>query len=316
MSKSLGNVVDPLKVMEQSGADILRLWTMTSDYAEDIRIGQDTLKNTADLYRRIRNTLRFLLGALDGYSKAEAVDLTKPEKLPELEQLVLHQLFEIDQKIRGYIQNYEYGKMAKELHEFCNQNLSAFYFDIRKDRLYCDDPTSFERRATRTVMAQVFDCLVTWLAPILSFTTEEAWSHRPAGVFEDADSVHLREFSKVFEQWKNEDLKNKWNEISVIRKEVLESIEPLRASKELGSSLEAKPIISTPLDSIISMGQELADICITSQIDIQKGEEEFSIVKAKGEKCVRCWKVLPEVAEHPDHICQRCDSVVNKKQAA
>lgn len=318
MSKSLGNVVDPLKIMKQSGADILRLWTMTSDYAEDIRIGKDTIKNTGDLYRRIRNTLRFLLGALDGFNKSEMVDLNKPEDLPELEQLVLHQLYEMDQKVRGNIKKHEYGKLAKELHEFCNNNLSAFYFDIRKDRLYCDDSSSFERRATRSVMAEVFNCLVSWLAPILSFTSEEAWSHRPEGIFENVESVHLREFPAVAENWKNDQLADKWNNILFIRKAVLEAVEPLRASKELGSSLEAKPIITTSKSDIKSELESvnIADICITSDAIIKDGECGVTIEKADGEKCVRCWKVLPEVSNHADHLCNRCDDVVNKKQAA
>lgn len=317
MSKSLGNVVDPLKLMKQSGADILRLWTMTSDYAEDIRIGKDTIKNTSDLYRRIRNTLRFLLGSLEGLNKTEMIDVEKQlSDLPELEQLVLHQLYEMDQKIRGHIKDHNYGRMAKEIHEFCNQELSAFYFDIRKDRLYCDDPSGFERRATRSVMTHIYNCLVSWLAPILSFTAEEAWSHRPAGIFDEAESIHLREFPEISKSWNNEALAEKWNEVRLIRKQVQEAIEPLRANKELGSSLEAKPIITTPLNAVLEMEKQMADICITSQIKIQKGEAAMEIEKASGEKCVRCWKVLPEVAEHADHLCNRCDSVVHKKQAA
>ncbi len=319
MSKSDGNVIDPLKLMKQSGADILRLWTMTSDYAEDIRIGKDTMKNTSDLYRRIRNTLRFLLGSLEGLNKSEMIDVEKQlSDLPELEQLVLHQLYEMDQKIRGYITDHNYGRMAKELHEFCNQNLSAFYFDIRKDRLYCDDLSSFERRATRTVMAHIYNCLVSWLAPILSFTAEEAWSQRPAEIFDEAESVHLREFPAIPENWKNQELAEKWEGISMVRKAVLESIEPLRASKELGSSLEAKAIIHANSSEKVALLQSvnMADICITSQVEIIEGGCGAIIQKTTGEKCLRCWKVLPEVSDHADHLCNRCDVVVNKKQAA
>jgi isoleucyl-tRNA synthetase len=318
MSKSLGNVVDPLKIMEQSGADILRLWTMTSDYAEDIRIGKDTLKNTGDLYRRIRNTLRFLLGALDGFNKSEQVSLDKVNELPELEQLVLHQLYEIDQKIRGYIQNYEYGKMAKELHEFCNNNLSAFYFDIRKDRLYCDDPNSFERRACRSVMAEIYNCLVTWFAPVLSFTCEEAWSHRPEGVFSDEESIHLREFPEVPESWCNAALAGKWFAIREVRDAVLVALEPHRADKTIGSSLEAAPIIKANADYQKALREiDLAEIAIISHAEIVDGEAlEIDFKKAEGEKCVRCWKVLPEVAQSADDLCDRCSNVVHQKQAA
>ncbi|HPD82262.1 MAG TPA: isoleucine--tRNA ligase [Alphaproteobacteria bacterium] len=318
MSKSLGNVVDPLKIMEQSGADILRLWTMTSDYADDIRIGKDTLKNTSDLYRRIRNTLRFLLGALHGFKKSEKVDLTKVSNLPELEQLILHQLYEMDQQVKNYIQNHEYGKLAKELHDFCNQNLSAFYFDIRKDRLYCDDITSFEHRATRSVMAQIFDCLVLWLAPILSFTAEEAWLQRPAGVLEDLESVHLRTFPTLPKEWKNIALNEKWALIQDIREAVTGALEKYRADKTIGSSLEAAPTVKADKKYLEAMrGVDMADIAIVSNLTLSEGKNlEVEFKKADGEKCVRCWKVLPEVSAHSDHICNRCDDVVNKKAAA
>lgn len=317
MSKSLGNVVDPLKLIKQSGADILRLWTMTSDYAEDIRIGKDTIKNTSDLYRRIRNTLRFLLGSLDGFNKAEMVDISKPEELPELEQLVLHQLHDMDQKIRGYITNHEYGKLAKELHEFCNQNLSAFYFDIRKDRLYCDDASSFERRATRTIMLRIFDCMVSWLAPILSFTAEEAWSQRPTGMLEDTDSVHLRQFSIIPDEWENVELAEKWSKIREVRDLVTATLEPYRADKTIGSSLESTPVIKVNSDYKNAIKNiNIADVSIVSKVKITDGDAlEVIFEKADGEKCARCWKILPEVSSHADHICGRCDSVVNKKVA-
>jgi isoleucyl-tRNA synthetase len=320
MSKSLGNVVDPLKIMKQYGADILRLWTMTSDYADDIRIGKDTLKNTSDLYRRIRNTLRFTLGALDRFTKTDMNEkmFEDPSDLPELEQLVLHQLYEMDKKVREHIQNHEYGKLAKEIHEFCNHNLSAFYFDIRKDRLYCDDPSSFERKATVSVMAVIFNGLTAWLAPILSFTAEEAWSHRPRGLFGDEESVHLREFPDVPECWHNPGLAGKWFAIREVRDAVIATLEPYRADKTIGSSLEAAPIVKANDDYQKAIQDtELADISIVSNIKIEKGDElEVKFQKAEGEKCVRCWKVLPEVSNHPDHICGRCDAVVNQKKVA
>jgi len=320
MSKSLGNVVDPLKMMKMHGADILRLWTMTSDYNDDIRIGKDTLKNTGDLYRRMRNTLRFILGALDGFNKSEMVDDidSNPTQLPELEQLVLHQIYEMDKKIQAYIEAHEYGKVAKELHEFCNNNLSSFYFDIRKDRLYCDDNASFERKACRTVMSVLFDKLTAWLSPILSFTAEEAWSHRPASIFEDSDSVHLREFPKIPTAWYNAELSEKWFAIREVREAVTAALEPHRADKSIGSSLEAAPVIKANTDYQKAVTDtDLADIAIVSDITIEDGEGlEIEFKKADGEKCVRCWKVLPEVASHADHICSRCDSVVNQKEAA
>jgi len=309
MSKSLGNVIDPLKMMEQYGADILRLWTMSSNYAEDIRIGQDMLKSTGDLYRRIRNTLRFLLGALDGFTLDERVDLASDE-VPELERLMLHQLSITDTKVREHIEKYEFQKLAKLLHDFCNEELSAFYFDIRKDCLYCDDPASFKRRACRSVMAKVFEHLTAWLAPILCFTAEEAWSHRPEGVFEDTESVHLREFVSVPAEWRNYDLAADWDVVKLYRKTVLEAIEPLRASKELGSSLEAAPVIAVPAEQKSILDKvDMAEVCITSSAVIQDGAS-VKIQKASGSKCQRCWKVLPEVDDN-DGVCDRCAAVLD-----
>ncbi|MBK9584481.1 MAG: isoleucine--tRNA ligase [Alphaproteobacteria bacterium] len=327
MSKSLGNVVDPLKVMEESGADILRLWTMTSDYAEDIRIGKDTLTTVGDLYRRIRNTLRFLLGALEGFTKDEAVDCGDVKKLPELEQLMLHKVYEVDQKVRASIENYEFGKVAKLLHDFCNEDLSAFYFDIRKDRLYCDRPDLFERRATRTVMAEIFNSLTAWLAPILAFTAEEAWLARPQGVFEDVESVHLRTFPEVPQNYKNDALAEKWEEVLNIRSGVMWRIEPLRKDKTVGSSLDVKAKVVTSKSKQDNFKNiDLAEICIVSsaEIEFSEGTEYnvvegfYSVEKAPGEKCARCWKVLPEVKEDTC-LCNRCTDAVDalkKSEAA
>lgn len=318
MSKSLGNVVDPLKMMEEYGADILRLWVMLSDTSEDIRIGQDTLKNTGDLYRRIRNTLRFLLGALDGFTREEFVEFfERPEILPELEQLMLHRLFEVDRDVRSCIERAEFTKLAKLLHDFCNEDLSAFYFDIRKDSLYCDAPDSGKRRACRSVMAVIFNGLTAWLAPILAFTAEEAWSYRPAGVFEDVQSVHLREFPSVPARWENNALAAKWKTILLVRKKVLEAIEPMRANKVLGSSLEAKPVITVSTEEAQALhGLDMAEICITSQAVVEIGApSRVDVEKAEGGKCVRCWQILPEVGAGQS-VCNRCDAAVISVKAA
>ena len=314
MSKSKGNVVDPLKMMEQYGADILRLWAMTSDFSEDIRIGKDSLKNTGDIYRRIRNTLRFLLGALDGFTKDEFVEdfFEDPSDIPELEQLVLHQLYEMDKTVRGHIENYDFMKLTKALHDFCNENLSAFYFDIRKDSLYCDAPDNEQRRITRSVLAMIYNGLTAWLAPVLVFTAEEAWSHRPEGVFEDKPSVHLREFPTTPESWHNPALAGKWFAIRELREKVTAAIEPLRADKTIGSSLEALPIITLDENMVKAIkGQNLPDIFITSDVKIEQGSETtVKIEKTPGEKCVRCWKTLPEVQSSADDLCNRCADVV------
>jgi isoleucyl-tRNA synthetase len=302
MSKSEGNVIAPQKIIDQYGADILRLWMVMANYEEDHRIGDEILKGTTDIYRRIRNTFRFLLGALDGFDESEAVDITNPSDLPELEQLVLHQLYDLNTTIQGAINNYDYGTMAKALHDFCNLNLSAFYFDIRKDRLYCDRPDSMDRRACRTVIAEIFKCLITWFAPILSFTTEEAWTHRPQGLGMDADSIHLLSFADTPDAWHNVELAEKWATIATIRDAVLACLEPKRADKTIGSSLEAHPIVTLTSDHINALGgNDLADICIVSQVSVKQGDDlgvEFQ--KADGNKCERCWKVLPEVGQNPD----------------
>ena len=313
MSKSAGNVVSPMDVMQEHGADILRLWVMMSDYAEDLRISDEALKATGDLYRRIRNTLRFLLGALEGFNKAERVDLSGD--LPELEQLILHKLFETDRKIKSHIENYEFSKLAKLIHDFCNEELSAFYFDIRKDRLYCDRTDSDERRATRSVMAEIYNSLTAWLAPILCFTAEEAWQYRPEGVFEDAESVHMRNFPDVPASWQNAALAEKWDLIAKTRSDILGAIEPMRASKELRSSLEAAPTLAVAADAAAVLKTvDLSEICITAPVTVTEGSEGISIKKADGNKCERCWKILPEVGSEKDGVCNRCADAVDHFQ--
>jgi isoleucyl-tRNA synthetase len=316
MSKSLGNVVDPLKLMEEHGADIIRLWTMSADYSEDIRIGKDSLKTTGDLYRRIRNTLRFLLGALDGFTKADMV--TDIKKMPELEQLMLHGLAVMDQKVRGHIEAYDFLRLTKDLHDFCNADLSSFYFDIRKDRLYCDALDAPERKACLTVMAHIFECLTAWLAPVLVFTAEEAWQHRPAGLFEDAPSIHLREFKSIPQNWLNDELAQKWAHVQTVREAVNAALEPHRKDKTIGSSLEASPVVTLPevvLKAVQSI--DLAEMCITSALHVQSGETiAVTFQKSEGHKCDRCWKVLPEVNTH-NQLCNRCSEVVEQfKKAA
>ncbi len=327
MSKSLGNVVDPQKMMDVHGADILRLWVMISDYAEDIRIGQDTLKNTADLYRRIRNTFRYLLGALDGFSKSEMV--TDYKSMPELERLMLHNLYEMDEQVRGHIKNYEYGDLAQKLHLFCNNELSAFYFDIRKDSLYCDTTDDPKRRAARTVMFHIFGCLTAWFAPILCFTAEEAWQHRPKGVFEDVSSIHLRTFPTIPQEWKNDVLKAKWKTIKDVRSDVMGSIEQRRAKKEIASSLQAVPFIAftkIQKEAFSNLNlNEIAEVFITSEVKISDEVlEDITVITYLSEfsKCDRCWKVLPEIGSDKEHptLCNRCANSVrwfakNKKAA-
>ncbi len=326
MSKSLGNVVDPLEVMKEHGADILRLWTIMSNFSDDIRIGKDTLKNTGDIYRRIRNTLRFLLGAIDGFTGLERVPAAEFKNMPELEQYMLSRMTAINADIKKDIEDYDYNHIIQTLYNFCNADLSSFYFDIRKDRLYCDTPDSFERRACRTVMAELYDFLVTRLAPFLSFTAEEAWDHRPKGVFEDAESIHLRTYSSAPKEWRNEILDAKWVKVLEARTVVLGALEPQRAAKVIGASLEAHPVIYVDEDHANALeGLDMAEICITSQATVKKGDAPegafkdtkiggVAVVfqKAEGAKCVRSWKVLPEVGndkDYPDLTLRDADAV-------
>lgn len=326
MSKSLGNVVDPLDTMKEHGADILRLWTVTSNYSDDIRIGKDMLKNTSDLYRRIRNTLRFLLGAIEGFTGAERVPAAEFKNMPELEQYILSRMADISESMKKSIEEYDFNAIIQMLYTFCNADLSSLYFDIRKDRLYCDVPDSFERRACRTVMAEIFDFLITRLAPFLSFTSEEAWDMRPKGVFEDSMSIHMRTYSSVPHEWRNEKLEEKWQKILGVRNVVLAALEPQRAQKVIGSSLEAHPhiYVSNEIAQVLE-GSDMAEICITSQATVTKGSipdgavkdvriEGVGVVfqKAEGQKCARSWKILPEVGsdkDYPDLTLRDADAV-------
>ncbi len=315
MSKSTGNGIEPAEIMKEFGADILRLWAMSSNYAEDVRLGKTILNTTSDMYRRIRNTFRFLLGALDGFDARERVPADELSRAPELERYVLHLIAAMDQDLRNAIKDYDYNKLVQRLHHFCAVDLSAFYFDIRKDRLYCDRPDLFERRAARTVMAILLEYLATWFAPILSFTAEEVWAHRPACIEPGIESVHLRTFPTPESGWLNPALSQKWDAVRDIRRVVTGALEPRRADKTIGSSLEAHPKIyldATHRDQ--ASGVDWAETCITSQADVLTGPAPTSAFilpdvpgvavefqPAQGKKCARCWKVLPDVGHDPDY---------------
>lgn len=331
MSKSLGNVMDPLKVCDEMGADILRLWVVNADFTDDVRIGPEILKRQGDLYRRLRNTLRYLLGNLDGFTPQERVPLADIQKMPELEQWIMHRLHEISLQVKQHLEKYEINKLYALIQNFCAVDLSALYFDIRKDSLYCDRPDSFARRSTRTVMEQIFSCLTAWLAPVLVFTTEEAWAGRPAGVLaeENCPSVHLRTFPQIPDACANAKLADKWARLMKIRRVVTGALEVERAEKRIGSSLEGLPhlYLTDKADYDLVQSVPMADICITStlvvQQDVNLPEGAYHlddvagvavIVKAAdGHKCGRCWKILPEVAE--GGLCNRCDDAVQSMQS-
>ena len=323
MSKSLGNVTVPQQVISQQGADILRLWVVASDYTQDLRVGPEILKQMGDLYRRFRNTLRYMLGALDGMGASERVTLAE---MPELERWALHRVFELDAVVRRDIAAYDYNHMLQELHNFCANDLSAFYFDIRKDSLYCDRPDSLRRRAVRTVMEILFDHLVTWLAPILCFTAEEAWLARQ-GVTEG--SVHLLTYPTVPAAWHNAELAAKWATLRDLRRVVTGAMELARNDKKIGSSLEARPHLycAKAYDAVIDA--DFAALCICSNLDVtwdataapaeafalpEVPDAAVTIHLADGKKCERCWQVLPEVGkEHGDLCCRCADAVADKR---
>jgi len=325
MSKSFGNVIAPQDVMKQHGADILRLWVVSSNYVEDQHIGPNILKANAESYRRLRNTLRYLLGALDGFEAKERVEAAQ---MPELERWILHRLAELDEIVRRAVDEFDFGTLFTAVHNFCAVDLSAFYFDIRKDSLYCDRPDDPRRRAARTVLDQLFSCLTAWLAPILCFTAEEAWQFRYGRSEAQAwtDSVHLRVFPDVPKGWRDEALAAKWDKVRDLRRVVTGALELERADKRIGASLQAHPTVyanGVYIDSL--KGIDLAEIAITSAATLAHGappagaftlpdvpEVGVVVALAAGEKCERCWRVLPDVGSHADHpaLCGRCADAV------
>ncbi|MFB9950445.1 isoleucine--tRNA ligase [Rhizobium puerariae] len=306
MSKSLGNVVAPQDVMKDAGADILRLWVMTTDYWEDQRLGRTIIQTNVDAYRKLRNTIRWMLGTL---AHDESEEIAHGD-LPELEKLMLHRLAELDVLVREAYDAFEFKKIARALIDFANVELSAFYFDVRKDALYCDAPSSPRRRAALAVIRKIFDCTVTWLAPMLPFTMEEAWlSRRP-----DAVSVHLEQFPTVPSEWRNEVLAEKWTEIRRVRSVVTGALEIERKDKRIGSSLEAAPVVYvTDVDLLKALeGQDFEEICITSGIAVVAGEGPGNAFRlpevpgvavdpklAEGVKCARSWRVTRDVGSDP-----------------
>ncbi len=309
MSKSLGNTVVPQDVIKQSGADILRLWVVTTDYWEDQRLGKTILQTNIDAYRKMRNTIRWMLGTL-AHDDGETVPL---EKMPELERLMLHRLSVLDDTVRAGYDAFDFKRVTRALSDFMNVELSAFYFDIRKDALYCEAPSSVKRKAAVQVVRHLFECLVTWLAPMLPFTTEEAWLERHP----DRKSVHLEQFPSVPAAWRDPDLERKWNKVKDVRRVVTGALEIARARKTIGSSLEAVPIVyltDAGLRQAID-GVDMAEIAITSGLDIvdtPAPQDAFTlsdvagvaVVVGKAEdaglvKCARSWRYTADVGSDP-----------------
>jgi len=308
MSKSLNNQVAPQDIIKQYGADILRLWVSSIDYAEDQRIGPEVIKTSVDAYRKLRNTLRWMLGTLshDTGSEIALVDM------PELERLMLHRISQLDEQVRKGYDAFDFKRIFALLNNFMSVELSAFYFDVRKDALYCDAPSSSRRKASLYVVNQLFDCLVTWMAPMLCFTMEEAWKQR----YPDSESVHLQQFPEIPAEWRDDALAAKWEKIKTVRRVVTGALEIERREKRIGSSLEAAPIVCiTDADLMGALtGSDFAEICITSQIEIESNSgpaDAFTLddvpgvavvnAMARGTKCARSWRILPEVGSDPDY---------------
>ncbi|RED48530.1 isoleucine--tRNA ligase [Aestuariispira insulae] len=326
MSKSLGNVVVPQEVNDQFGAEALRIWVVASNYSEDLRIGPEIIKKQVDSYRRLRNTLRWLLGNLASYDASKRVAIFD---MPELDRWVLHRLAQLDKVVREACDAYDFHRLFRELHDFCALDLSAFYFDIRKDALYCDAPSDIKRLSALTVLDELFNCLTAWLAPILCFTAEEAWLTRTGDALDN--SVHLREFPEIDPAWLNDSLAKKWASIRNVRRVVTGALEVERAEKRIGSSLQAAPKVYVPEEiQALLEDVDMAEVSITSAITLSTDspvDGAFTLpdvpgvavepMASSGEKCERCWKVLPDVGAKADYpgVCVRCADAVSESQA-
>lgn len=308
MSKSLGNTIAPQDVIKQYGADILRLWVASADYSDDQRIGPEILKTSADAYRKMRNTIRWMLGSLAHFDGA-AVDVSS---MPELERLMLHRLVELDDLVRDAYDNFDFKRIMSELNYFMGIELSAFYFDVRKDALYCDGPSSERRKAALYVIHEIFLHVTAWLAPIMPFTMEETWLSR----FPSDDSIHFRQFPDVTSDWRDDALAAKWAKVRTLRRVVTGALEIERREKRIGSSLEAAPKVYVTDKAVLEAmaGIDLAEISITSQAELIEGdapEGAFALddvdgigvvpALAEGNKCQRSWRILPEVGTDPDY---------------
>ncbi|MDR2667114.1 MAG: isoleucine--tRNA ligase, partial [Holosporales bacterium] len=324
MSKSLGNVVSPGDVVNKMGADVLRLWCLNSDYSEDLRIGEEILRRQQDVYRRFRNTLRYLLGVISDYDPDKKVSY---DALPGLEKLILCKLYGLNKLMKKCIKQYNFKVFFTELHAFCTNDLSAFYFDIRKDTIYCDAKASLKRLSCLTVMNELFICISHWLAPALSFTSEEAWKHYELNTIKS--SIHINLFPEVPEIWNNNNVVTEWKLIHEVRKTATEALEVERAAKTIGSSLEANVFIysnnleKTRIVSNVDF-DEVAIVSGTSVVNAQPPSNAtinenigigVVIKKASGTKCDRCWKISKnvtfcETTHGTANLCQRCLNVV------
>lgn len=320
MSKSLGNTMSPMEVAKEMGVEILRLWVVGCDYTDDLRIGPEILKHQQDIYRRYRNTLRYLLGALSAHNPKDDVTY---DQLPDLEKWILHRLSNIQADFDRSLKEIDFQTFYSKLHTFCSVDLSAFYFDVRKDALYCDGEEDIKRRSALMVMSHVFKCLSQWLAPVLPFTADEAWLSR----YPDAESIHLSDLSVSEAQWTNEALVEGFEKLRDQRSVITAALEIARKDGVIGSSLQAVVTVYDPKNQL-EASVDFAELTIVSQLKIKNeapSQEGYSdkgltvvVRKAEDTKCERCWKVLPEVGKTPEYpdACSRCARVVNTLKKA
>jgi len=323
MSKSLGNTILPKDITEKYGADILRLWVSSVDYREDVRISENILQQMSDAYRRIRNTARFLMGNLNNFDYAN--DKVDYKDMFEIDKWAMHKLEELKEKTTEYYDKYEFYSLFQEITYFCSMEMSSFYLDIVKDRLYCEGTTSIERRSAQTVLTEVLKVLVRIISPVLSFTADEIWERIPEALKEE-ESVHLSKWIEANPEYLNEELAKKWDKIARLRREVNKKLEAERQTGLIGHSLDARVllnIVNAEYSFIKDYTEnEVSDLFIVSQVkfvndNLAESEIEgisISVEKASGEKCERCWKYDEEVGHnhnHPD-VCPRCASVLEK----
>jgi isoleucyl-tRNA synthetase len=315
MSKSIGNGIDPLDVCKQYGADILRLWVATSDYKTDIRVSNDILKQTAESYRKIRNTARFLLGNIPDFNPA--ADAVPHSEMPDVDRWAMMRLNMMMETVANAYGDYDFHTMSHAIHQFCVVDMSSFYLDVTKDRMYASRADSFERRSGQTVMHAILDTLVRLLAPVLPFTCEEIWQYMPHAPGDNADSIQLNNWPVPHPEWSDETLADRWDKMLDVRAAVLKALEEARNRKEIGQSLQAKVLLAASgatFDLLLENIQQLPTVFICSQVEVLPGDGPVvvSILPADGEKCERCWNYSPSVgkdAEHPT-LCARCADTV------
>ena len=339
MSKSLGNVTAPARILHRFGADVLRLWVAASNYEEDLRISDQILARQTESYRRLRNVFRFLLGNLPKDTNADTRHEPQIHLFPAMERWILHRLWALDTSLRAQLRAHAFHGILVSLRDFCASVLSSFYFDVRKDCLYCDSVRSVRRRSCLFVLDRLFDFLTAWLAPILCFTCEEAWQERRKSNPATLQSVHLRLLPEIPEIWRNDLLHRQWSRFLYIRRSVTAALEIARAEKRIGSSLEADveifleapqteashSEIDIPLEAV-----DWAELCIVSKARVRScegppdatrdpayPEVAVGVRKACGHKCARCWRILPEVGDNPPYpqTCRRCADVLQTADA-